>query len=275
MTLRALVVVVLVACGTDPSSPPPARTFGGDRPVDLQVPVILQAPRRYPLVVVLHGYGGTGDTQEAYFGTANEAAGDAGFVLAPDGTTDSMGHQFWNADPTCCPFDDKHPDDVAYLGDLIDKVSAAWPIDPHAVVVLGQDNGATMAYRMACERPDVVSNVIAVAGRATSMPCMPARPVDVLDIHGTADAVVPYGDAVRSVQQWAVADHCATTRALGNPVDLDTNLAGAETLTESTNGCPDGVAVDLWTVEGGGHAPALQLVFDATVRQWFITHRRP
>ena len=274
MVFRALAVVVLVACGgSTPASPP--RTFGGDRPVDLQVPPVLQARRKFPLLVILHDYGSTAMDAQAFFGMTMEASNDTAFVLAPDGTTDSMGKQFWNADSTCCDFDHKNPDDVGYVAKLIEQVKAVWPIDPNRIAVVGYANGGTMAYRLACDRADVVSNIVAVAAPSAATPCAPTRTVQVLDVHGTADDVVPYEVAGPNVQQWAVNDHCGTSRALGASVDIDSSLSGDETVTESMTGCPAGVEVDLWTIEGGSHAPALVPTFDPVARQWVIDHPRP
>jgi polyhydroxybutyrate depolymerase len=273
MIFRALAVAVLVACGAStPQSPP--RTFGGDRPVELQVPDVLQSRRKFPLIVVLHDYGSTGADQNAYFGITTDGGSEVVFVLAPDGTTDKAGKQFWNADPTCCDIDHTNPDDVGYLAKLIEQVGAAWPIDPSAVAVVGYANGGTMAYRLACERADVVSNIVVLASQPTSTACAPTRGVNVLEIHGTADDVVPYSVAGPSVQQWAVNDHCGTIGPPGTSLDLDSVLAGNETLTQSVTGCPPGITVDLWTIEGGGHHPTPVTTFGPTVRQWVISHPR-
>ena len=53
-----------------------------------------------------------------------------------------------------------------------------------------------MAYRMACERADVIDQIAGLAGHASSLPCNPTRPVSVLHIHGTGDATVPYETGV-------------------------------------------------------------------------------
>ena len=48
--------------------------------------------------------------------------------------------------------------------------------------------------RLACERADVVSAIAPVAGTlGSAFPCAPSRPVSVLQVHGTADPVVPFG----------------------------------------------------------------------------------
>jgi len=272
MTSRAIVVVLLVACG---ASTPPPRTFGGDRPVNLQIPLTLEAGKQYPLVLVLHGYGANGFLQEAYFGMSSLANDSTAFVLAPDGLENSLGNQFWNADPNCCDFEHQNPDDVAYLGGLIDEVSAAWPIDPKAVVVVGHSNGGYMAYRLACDRADVIGEIVVLAGQAASTTCAPAKPVNVLHIHGTVDESVPFAVAAPSVETWAAYDQCGPKRAPGPALDLEVKLAGSETHTEATAGCPTAIAVDFWTVEGGSHIPSFGSAFEPAVWQWLTDHRRP
>jgi polyhydroxybutyrate depolymerase len=268
-------VVVLAACSS--STPTRPRTFGGDRPVDLEVPTPLVDGKTYPLILVLHGYGASGFVQEAVFGVnALPKQGEA-FVLAPEGNVDSLGHQFWNADPLCCDYDHSMPDDVGYLGGLIDDVSAAWPIDRTQVYVMGHSNGGYMAYRLACDRADVVTNIMVLAGQAVSdaSTCHPAQPVSVLHLHGTVDDMVPYSTAAASVMQWATLNGCGATQTTGSPLDLDTSVVGAETQTSAYDGCPPGGSVELWTIQGAGHVPAFdQPVFAPLILQYFQSHRR-
>ena len=273
----AALALALAACGTSTAKPPPT-TFGGNRPVQLQVPAMYDSGKHYPLVLILHGYGASGFVQEAYFGLSHLVSEGKAFVLAPDGMTDSTGHEFWNADPACCDFDHSNPDDVGYLGGLIDAVTAAWPIDPDQVYVIGHSNGGYMAYRLACDRADVVSNIVVLAGAAASDPstCNPVRAVPVLHLHGTADTEVPYTpNADASVMQWATHDGCASTRTAGAPRDLDTAIPGAETTTETEDGCPTGVTVELWSIQGAGHIPALDgSTFPDLILQYLQAHRR-
>ncbi|HTR49857.1 MAG TPA: hypothetical protein VMJ10_04060 [Kofleriaceae bacterium] len=276
--------LVLAACSSSSPKALPPTVFGGDRPATLQVPAELDGGkvdtgRQYPLVMVLHGYGASGFVQEAYFGMNMIAPANLGFVIAPDGLTDSTGNEYWNADPACCDFDHANPDDSGYLGGLIDDIEAAWPaVDPGAMLVIGHSNGGYMAYRMACDHADTVTNIIVLAGAAASDPstCNPTLPVAVLHMHGTADTEVPYvPNAAASVMQWAGHDGCATTTTAGANVDLDQGIPGAETTTESYDDCPPGTAVDLWSIQGGTHIPSLdQPVFAPMMMQYFQAHRR-
>ncbi len=282
--LLTATLVFAVACGggTDMPDGPRPTVFGGDRPADLEVPGTLEDGKQYPLIVVLHGYGANGFVQFSYFGMQPLVnAGDA-LVIAPDGNVDSGGKQFWNADANCCDFDHTNPDDVGYIGGLIDDISAAWPVDPGRVYVIGHSNGGYMAYRMACERADVIAAIGVLAGEASSTPaaCQPSQPVSVLHLHGSADTTVPYDGglgglgAVGSVDQWADHDGCGTTRTATMDYDLDTSIAGAETHGETLGGCPAGSGIELWTMEGSGHIPVLDASFAPTAFAWFQDHAR-
>jgi polyhydroxybutyrate depolymerase len=231
---------------------------------------------KYPLVVVLHGYGASGFVQEAYFGLGVLPMTDQAFVVAPNGLVDSTGNQFWNADPACCDFDHKNPDDVGYIGGLIDDIIATWPVDPFGVYVIGHSNGGYMAYRMACERADVITNIVVLAGGAASDPttCHPHLPVGVLHMHGTADTTVPYDPTANaSVTQWAQHDACATTHTAGAPLDV-THQPGAETQTEVFDDCPPGLPVELWSLTGDGHVPGLNDGFATMIFDYLRAHQR-
>jgi polyhydroxybutyrate depolymerase len=289
MLMRVLAASLLLAaaCGSDDTTPPVERPleFGGTRPVSLQVPGDFAEGRTYPLLLILHGYSANGFIQQAYFRMGGVADTDDVFVLAPDGTTDSSGKQFWNSGPECCDVDGTEVDDVAYLGGLLDDVMAAWPIDPARIHVLGHSNGAFMAYRLACDRADVVTSIAGLAGHATSnaTPCAPADTVSVLHLHGTADDTVPYDSglfaglpspgAIESVAQWATRNHCTGAPTDAGSKDI-TSTDGAETTVRVTAGCPADGAADLWTIPGGGHIPALAEPFPTEIMAWFAAHPR-
>ena len=272
------------AIATDAAARP--TVFGGARPVTLQVPASFDASLRYPLLIILHGYGATGAIQQAYLGFSGVADSAQILVLAPEGTKDTAGKQFWNADPACCDLGHTGVDDVAYLGKLIDDVVAAWPVDPARITVLGHSNGAFMAYRMACARADVISAIAGLAGHATSagIPCTPAHPVSVLHIHGNADATIPYASAVlggvtspgavESVAQWATRDGCTGAPAAAGTKDLVADLAGNETTVTVTGGCPSTGAAELWTIAQGSHIPSLTVTFRTDVLAWLVAHHR-
>jgi polyhydroxybutyrate depolymerase len=302
-SLRVFHVVVVAAAsgsgcggggdGGGADAPPLPYIFGGDRPVELQVPDSYDPARSYPLVMVLHGYGVTGVVQQAYLGFGDAADTRDVLLVAPEGTVDTAGSQFWNASDDCCDFDGSGVDDVGYLTGLVTDIGAAYAVDPARVFVLGHSNGAYMAYRLACEHPEVIAAIMGLAGAASFADptrCVPARSVNILHVHGDADDAVPYAGgpggpggssgspgAVASIERWGGYDGCTgpVTRGAGD-LDLDAAVAGADTVIDAVAGCPPGVGVELWTILGGGHIPNfIQPATADRIWGWLAAHPRP
>lgn len=288
----ATLLMAAIACGTvDPPEeeerPPPERTvFGGDRPVTLQVPEDYDHRRPTPLIVLLHGYSASGLLQTVYLGLDQLAEWENVLLVAPDGTLDQAGNRFWNATEACCGFGSS-VDDVAYLRELVEDIAAEYNVDRGRVYLVGHSNGGFMSYRLACEHADLFAAVVSIAGAtfSDSGRCTPSSPVSVLQIHGDRDDTIEYeggtlfGRAFPSahdtVAQWA--GHAGCTGALTSTserLDLDSVLAGPETRVDRYAGCPSGVAVDLWTLEGGAHLPAFNRAFRSELWSWLSAQRR-
>jgi polyhydroxybutyrate depolymerase len=301
-----LLCLLAGACGGDdalpiaPDAAPRPTVFGGDRPATLHVPDNFDPAKKYPLIMILHGYSATGFLQEAYFGLRAEVDAGNALEIAPDGLKDSTGNQYWNADPACCDFDHTNPDDSGYLGKMLTDIIAAYPVDPAQVFVIGHSNGGYMAYRMACDHADVVTTIGVLAGIVSTDPsvCVPSHPVNVLHMHGTADTEVPYAmtstypGAVGSVQRWAGYDGCGSDLTDGATLDLDTGIPGAETQISdvsctspqaidptalpfgSAAGAGQAPAIELWTLNGSSHVPPMSAAFEPALYGWLTAHGR-
>jgi len=279
---------LLAGCGGGGDGRPDQFLFGTDeRPVYLEVPADYDNSAPTALLMVLHGYSANAYTQLAYTGLEALVEDQGILLVAPEGTVNSTGQQFWNATDACCDNDGSGVDDVAYLTDLIDDISSVWNVDPARVYLFGHSNGGYMSYRMACDT-DRIAALISLAGatwKDTAM-CDPAAAVSVLQIHGTADDLVLYagdGDgpgaspgAVETVTDWAGYDGCTGELALRDAaLDIDSVIPGAETEVSAFAGCPAGLGVELWTITGGGHIPPLHPDFATTVWSWLDAHPRP
>lgn len=252
-----------------------------DRRAQLVAPDDVTAPA--PLLVLLHGYTATADRQDSYLGVTEQAATRGLYVLLPNGTVDGRGAQFWDVG-ACCNFTGTPVDDFGYLRDLVREALEARPIDPTRVYVFGHSNGGFMSYRLACELADEVAAIAVLASSElpTDEGCEPSRPVSVLHLHGTEDRVIPYGGgaigepfpgAVEVVARWAGRAGCDDEPVEGEPLDLVPNIDGAETTVAAYRGCADGVDVQLDTITGGVHTPALdhQRV-GSDVLDWLLDH---
>ncbi len=277
-------VPVADAPGADVS--PAVAALVAARPFHLAVPDGYDASHPAPLLVLLHGYGASGLLQDLYFHMTREANMRGVLYATPDGTMDASGMRFWNASDACCDFAHTGVDDVAYIDAIIADVSARYAVDPRRIYLLGHSNGAFMSHRMACDRAGEIAAIVALAGATffDATRCAPSEPVSILDVHGTADAVIAYDGGVNvgvrypgettTMARWAGYDRCAATTSLDPSIDLDTGLAGAETLVAHHDGCT-GVAVDLWTIVGGTHLPALGASWAPAVLDWLLAHPKP
>ena len=246
--------------------------FGGlPRTYQVYVPAGLDHPAG--LVVNLHGAGMTGSEQAALT-NYNAVADQYGFVVAyPDGIDFS-----WADGRGASVPDRQGVDDVGFLVAVVDRLSRDYGIPPGRVFATGMSAGAFMATRLACERADLISAIAPVAGSlGASFPCAPSRSVSVLELHGTADPVVPfdggtmlgrggYSDIVAPpamAQRWRELDRCPA------PVE-DAPVGAVHRLTAT--GCADGTEVVFLQVDGGGHTwPADASQASA---QFFAAHGR-
>lgn len=285
--LTVALAAVLSACGSESrpgSTPTPPPSLVEARPYGLTVPSGYRTSTPTPLVLLLHGYGSSGRAQADYFGLRSDAE-EHGYLLAhPDGLVDSRGSRFWNATDACCNFYGNPVNDVAYLGAVIDDVAAHYSVDPRRVFVIGHSNGGFMAHRLACEIGGRLAAVVSLAGAVWANPgsCPAANPVNVLQVHGDADETIlyrgrpNYPSAPETVAIWAQKNRCdGALEAAGADKDLDMQIPGSETRTESHAGCPPGGAAGLWTIQGGGHIPRLGASWADEVWTYLSAHAKP
>lgn len=220
-----------------------------------------------PLVLALHGGGGTGASM-AEMSHFDAQADYSGFIVAyPDGTDkdrpvrEMMGKQgflTWDSGNCCGYAHDHKVDDVGFIRAVVAEVEKQHPVDPRRVYATGISNGAMMSYRLACEASDLFAAVAPVAGIIDVAECKPSHQVSVLDFQGTADENVPIDGGLgkkavekesrppvqQSIDFWAKEDGCSVT----------VQAKAKELQMTDYGGCDAGTAVDYYVVQGGGHA---------------------
>jgi polyhydroxybutyrate depolymerase len=284
--VAALLLATLTGCGSPARTGPDSTVTVklGDRPFQLHVPRGYQRGTKTPLVVLLHGYGSSGAGAEGYFKLTAESDRRGFLYAVPDGTPDPGGKRFWNATEACCDFHHLGVDDSGYLHRLLDAVKAGYSVDPGRVYFIGHSNGGFMAYRMACEHATEITAIVSLAGAATNDParCTPARPVSVLQIHGTADRTIyfeggtndgqPYPSAGATLGLWRHLDGCSDrATSTAPPMDFEAGLPGPETtVTTYQTDCRAGTRVELWSMTGGDHVPKLTPDFTPAVVDFLL-----
>jgi len=257
-----VIAVVLAGCGARcalaaPNDPSATFEFGG-----LSRTYLVHVPSGHPtgLVVNLHGGGSNGSQQERL--TNFDAIADAnGFVVVyPDGIDNNWADGRGASEP-----DRRGVDDVGFLTALAGKLQNEHGIDPGHVFATGMSNGGFMANRLGCDRADVFAAVAPVAGTlGAGVACNPSRPVAVLEVHGTADPLVPFnGGTMRGrggtsdivsapamVDRWRTADGCQ-----GAPASETLPGTGDGTVVHrfASTSCAAGTAVVFYQVDDGGH----------------------
>ena len=215
-----------------------------------------------PLVLALHGRGGSGRIAEWMFGLS-ELADSHRFVVAyPDALGDPP---TWNEGFVGISGGPYRPDDVGFIRALVEREASARPLDRDRTFVCGHSSGGMMTYRLAAEASDLFAAAGVVAGSVgfrgpgggvQTIP-QPGRPVSIIHFHGTADEFVPYTGGSRdgagpsgflsvadSIGFWVAANGCT------RPPSTETvGVARRETYSGGRNG----TEVTLWTIEGGGH----------------------
>jgi polyhydroxybutyrate depolymerase len=247
---------MLTAChystSTQGSSVERAITYDGiSRSYRVYAPTGHSFPRA--LVLVLHGWKGSGTEIERRTKFRFDALADReGFVVA---YPDAWAGQWHSGHPA----ETATSDDVGFLSALIDTLSETYAVDPKRIFVAGFSNGASMAYRLACERPDRIA-AIAPASGGLAKDLMPScaglshRPIPLFLIHGTADPEVRFdsGELEGNLAYWVRRNGCSTASTVSYLPDADPGDS-TRTRIERYPNCKAGADVVLYAIEGGGH----------------------
>lgn len=222
-----------------------------------------------PLVIALHGAGGTGGgfAEETRFAAAADRR--KMLVVFPDGTETAPGRETWNAQFCCGTAAARQVDDIGFIGALIDHLAGRHEIDRDRVYATGMSNGAMMTYQLAAAHPEWFAAIAPVAGTIGGMTRegkdfiipLPKETVPVMIIHGRKDPYVrfdggsstalnfPYRwkmSVADSLSFWAAVDGCDPTAIESEPV------AGKLRRIAYPN-CQEGSEVLLWEIEDGAH----------------------
>ncbi len=268
------VVVVLAtafSCNNSEVSPEPEVEYplllnssitydNEDRAYLLYIPKGYTKNSEWPLVINFHGRGSSNQVQMGY-SQFNTLADEFKFMVAyPQGligTVEGVTATHWNANFGT------GVDDTGFVNVMIDEIYANQGINLAKVYAIGMSNGGFMAYTLACDMSDRIAAIASVTGgmSASSLDeCLPLRPVPILEIHGTADEVVPYWGVDNLpptvpdvVGFWVNINQCNTAEVIEeNLPDINTEDNSTVTL-QQYNTCNQETSVVFYTINNGGH----------------------
>ena len=244
------------------------QLVSGPRPraYRLFVPPGYDGHLRLPLVLDLHGSGGTSATQARNSGFETLSANER-FIVA---TLEAEGGR-WNV-----PVQAERDDDVAYVREVIAHVAARVCTDETRVYATGFSGGGRMTSLLGCQLGSRIAAIAPVSGLRFPGPC-DGRPVPVLTFHGLADTQNPYdGHAAGRGAEWleSVPDALAGWARVNSCKDDVVLDDPAGPLSTMRYACGDGTEVRMIRIDGLGHAWTKKEV-DTTGVMWefFKSHR--
>jgi polyhydroxybutyrate depolymerase len=249
----------------------------------LYIPKNYDKTKFYPLVFNLHGYTSNAFEQQFYSNFMPIADTAQFLTVYPQGTI-YQGNTYWNA-----ALDPIGANDVLFISDLIDSLALKYKIDLTSVYSCGMSLGGFMSYTLACTLNHRIAAIASVTGtffRQYFTSCKPDRAVPTLEIHGTADATVPYnGNATMIgidtvVDYWIKKNDCVTPAVFEQIPDI--NTSDGSTVEHYTYAAKQlgGSTCELYKVINGGHtwpgspfllpAQVTNLDFNASDKIWLF-----
>ena len=223
--------------------------------------------RPLPVILVLHGGGGSGAGMEwlTQRGFNRIADRDGALIVYPDGI--GKGWNDGRSDLKSVAVR-KHVDDLAFLRALPHELAVLAPIDSRRLYSTGISNGGLMSYRLACDAADIFAAVAPVAANLSTelaRRCQPARPIAIAILEGTDDPIMPWsGGAIRvllstrgtvlstgaTAARWLELDKCS---AFDKPQLTDAVKSDGTAIAEYRAHCAGSAEVVLDEIRGGGH----------------------
>jgi polyhydroxybutyrate depolymerase len=263
-TLALAAMLLFPACFAAAQDGPRSLTVGGlARTYVVHLPNGQRPTAPVPLVVVFHGGGGNAANAARMTGMDAKADREGFIAVYPDGTGRREGAEIlltWNTWRCCGPALDNNVDDVAFVRAMVQEVAHDYPVNRARIYATGLSNGGMMTYRVGCELSEVFAAIAPVAGALDTDQCKPVAPVSVVVFHGTADQHVRFegGEPGTSVDR-----HKRTDNSVAYAVDFWRRRDGCDPepvrsrkgkVAHDVYKCANGTAVELYAIEGQGHA---------------------
>lgn len=235
-------------------------TGGTYRSYRLYIPAVYDASGTVPLVFNFHGLNTMNYEQEVY-GDFRPIADTANFIIVHPQGIESDGYIGWNNFGSVA----LASDDINFVSDLIDKLSAEYSINTNKIYSTGFSNGGFMSYDLACFLSTRFAAIASVSGSMIAghkSACNPQHPLPVMQIHGTSDYVVSYsgsGGIVSStnidslVKYWVNFNNCSTAAQITNMPDV--NASDFSTVKHYVyTGGDGGSTVEFYKIASGDHS---------------------
>jgi polyhydroxybutyrate depolymerase len=240
---------------------------GYERQYRMHLPSGYSSSVAQPLVLNFHGHGSTATIQERLTKLSLLADQQDFIAIYPQGMIGPDHHSGWATGPAWDP----HVNDVLFVSDLLNRLQSTLCINPLRIYAMGFSNGGGMTNLLAARMAGRIAAFASVSGSYFPVAggYHPVRPVPFLEIHGTADRVVPYNGSISkdysSVTSWLLSwvqrDRC------NNRPDIF--LRQKTMIGEQWPGCRAGATVIHYRVLGERHTWPHVLFSEQIQKRWY------
>lgn len=228
--------------------------------VKLPVPAA-SIQQSYPVIIGLHGDGGTGNGFASQSGLADLTSSMNFVGVFPNAIAGGWNRAVQGQSPA---------DDVKFIEDIIDYLCTNYFINRNKVYAAGHSAGGFMSYRLAIEKVDKIAGICSVAGNLYGDPANNGQAfmnnylgsvnfikIPILHIHGDTDGTVSYPDPNHQPDAWSEFPltgfsypTCGVnTYSAGDVTNINANVKQIPFCIDGANSKP----ITLLRVVGGGH----------------------
>jgi len=248
----------------------PIALNGFNRHYVIHIPQGYHDNKKWPVVIMFHGGGGTAKGALWETGWTEKADQEGFLAVFPEGTPPDpsrpgrfLGNpQTWNdgSNRHGVGAVDREVSDVAFVSAMLSDLGKRFKVDEDRIYVTGFSNGASMSFRLAREISSSIAAAAPVAGADWLEGKKPKRLVPLLYITGTADPLNPFqGGEIRIglksygkkpatqeiIEKWVAMLDC---KAIPQVIYDQDGARG------TTYGCPGKEEeVVLYAIDGHGH----------------------
>jgi len=276
-----------IACNKPNNSPKPKsfpETVNGmityqnnARKYILHIPPTYDDTAAFPLVVFLHGGGGSAQTA-VNFTNFNPVSKAENFLMVyPQAFFEASPGSFVWADGRGLAPDIQGIDDVGFIDFLVTSLKREYKINPKKVYLCGFSNGSFLTQKIAFEKNTQFAAIGTIGGTMAKSLFdngNPQRAIPQIFIFGTADPLVPYNGGVvvgsntlpivgieQAVNYWVAKNNCTVALPSQNLPNVNATDNSTVTVFEYTNGACNNSKVKFYKVNGGGHTwPGVRLI---------------
>lgn len=175
------------------------QTPQGDREYVLHVPTYCNNSTSSPLVIMLHGFGGTSVNALQESQWSSKADKESFIVAYPEATRPNKNRppnfrknpQSWNDGSDRFHASTEKIDDVAFIDAMIEQISQIHAIDANRIFITGFSNGASMTFRLGAELSHPIAAIAPISGTCWIEKPKPLHPISICYITGMADSLNP------------------------------------------------------------------------------------